>query len=89
MKRVLRYPDLVERGIVNNRVTLANWIRDLSFPRGFLIGPNSRAWFEVEVNQWLADRPAASKPLPPPVKRRPGRPTNAERAARAAAASSQ
>ena len=47
--KYLRFSDLRERGIVNNRVTLGRWIRDQGFPPGFLLGPNSRAWTEDEI----------------------------------------
>ncbi|HMF26434.1 MAG TPA: hypothetical protein VKG24_30540 [Pseudolabrys sp.] len=80
MRKRLRYADLVALGIVNNRTTLRNWIEGKGlepgqkpFPRGQLIGPNSRAWREDEVQAWLEARPAAPKPyLVTP--RRPGRP---------------
>ena len=62
MARYLRYSDLQQRGIVNNRVTLGNWIRDNGFPAGILAGPNSRIWLEADVENWLASRPTAPKP---------------------------
>ena len=40
--KYLRYADLVERQIVNNRTTLARWIKDYGFPAGILLGPNTR-----------------------------------------------
>jgi predicted DNA-binding transcriptional regulator AlpA len=78
-KRRLRYCDLVDRGIVKNRVTLRNWIRDRGFPCGVLAGPNTRQWSEDEVDDWLATRPTAPKPTPnpkdtPKPKRPRGRP---------------
>ena len=54
--RYLRYSDLVERGIVNNRATLYRWIRRYGFPAGVLLGPNSRAWSEDAVVRWLESR---------------------------------
>jgi len=33
-----------------------------SFPTGFLLGPNSRAWRVADVEQWLAGRPTAPSP---------------------------
>jgi predicted DNA-binding transcriptional regulator AlpA len=81
MQRRLRYADLLALGIVNNRVTLKNWIRDRGFPPGQLTGPNSRTWGEDEVQAWLDSRPTAVKPdLPKPTGRR-GRPRKAEREA--------
>jgi predicted DNA-binding transcriptional regulator AlpA len=83
--RRLRFADLVALGIVNNRVTLQNWIRDRGFPPGQLIGPNSRSWGEDEVWSWLNNRPTNPKPGPvvnkPPWewKGRRGRPRKAER----------
>ena len=73
MRKRLRYRDLEERGIVRNRPTLSNWIRDRGFPPGQLTGPNSRTWEEDEVAAWLAARPVAPKPAHP-AKRPRGRP---------------
>ena len=78
MRKRLRYADLRALGVVNNRVTLNNWIRDLGFPRGQLTGPNSRTWGEDEVQAWIAKRPTAPKRTPQ-SQRRPGRPRKAER----------
>ena len=79
MQKRLRYRDLKERGVVKNRPTLRNWIRDRGFPPGQLTGPNSRTWGEAEVEAWLTSRPTAPKPTPKPL-RRPGRPRKAEQA---------
>jgi predicted DNA-binding transcriptional regulator AlpA len=73
MRKRLRYRDLLALGIVSNRVTLQNWIRDRDFPRGQLTGPNSRTWSEDEVQDWLDSRPTAAKPALP-AKRPRGRP---------------
>ncbi len=54
--KYLRYPDLVERQIVNNRTTLQRWIHNYDFPTGILLGPNSRAWSADQVEAWLAAR---------------------------------
>jgi predicted DNA-binding transcriptional regulator AlpA len=78
VRKRLRYADLRALGVVTNRVTLNNWIRDLGFPRGQLTGPNSRTWGEDEVQAWIAKRPTAPKPTPQ-LQRRPGRPRKAER----------
>jgi len=64
MRRHVRYTDLEQRGIVNNRVTLTNWIRNQGFPPGRLIGPNTRVWDEEEVQRWLDSRPTEPKPTP-------------------------
>ncbi len=54
--RFLRFHDLKERKIANNRTTLSRWIKNCGFPPGVLIGPNSRAWTEDEIEAWLAER---------------------------------
>jgi hypothetical protein len=64
MRKRLRYADLKAFGVVTNRVTLGNWIRDRGFPPGQLTGPNSRTWSEAEVQLWLERRPTKSKPAP-------------------------
>ncbi|MCH9000290.1 MAG: AlpA family phage regulatory protein [Proteobacteria bacterium] len=56
--KYLRYGDLVERQIVNNRTTLARWIKDYGFPAGILLGPNTRAWASNQVDSWLKARAA-------------------------------
>ncbi len=52
----LRYTDLVELQIINNRTTLQRWIRNYGFPSGVLLGPNSRAWPADQVETWLEER---------------------------------
>jgi hypothetical protein len=66
----LRYTDLVDRGILNNRQTLKNWIKQQGFPAGRLIGPNSRAWSAVEIERWLDSRPVHRRPTKPKGKRK-------------------
>lgn len=51
-----RYPDLVEAGIVNNRTTLARWIKAKLFPAPVSLGPNTRAWPADEVEEWQRER---------------------------------
>ena len=55
--RILRFRDLKDAGIVNNRATLYRWIKDRGFPPGVLLGPKSRGWAEADVLSWLASRP--------------------------------
>lgn len=57
MTKLLRYQDLVDRGIVRNRTTLMRW-QKIGFPEGILIGPNSRAWTQESIDKWLAERTA-------------------------------
>ena len=54
--RILRFRDLKDAGIVNNRATLYRWIEDHGFPPGVLLGPNSRGWAEADVLTWLDSR---------------------------------
>ena len=68
--RRLRYRDLVALGIVNNRATLWNWIRDRGFPSGQLTGPNTRTWGDDEIRDYLNSRPSAPKLAPPSLKNR-------------------
>ena len=57
----LRFADLAERQIVNNRTTLHRWIRDYGFPPGILLGPNTRAWPADQVEAWLEERVAKTE----------------------------
>lgn len=59
--RLIRYPDLVAKGIVNSRMTLKRLIDDQGFPPGILVTPNARAWNEADVDTWLANRPVGRK----------------------------
>lgn len=59
MTNYLRFADLVDRGIVNNRVTLSRWIRGQGFPKPVQLGPNTVAWREDEITNWLAEREIA------------------------------
>jgi predicted DNA-binding transcriptional regulator AlpA len=59
--RLLRFPDLIARGLFNSRMTLKRAIDTQGFPPGVLLTPNARAWDEAAINAWLASRPAARK----------------------------
>jgi predicted DNA-binding transcriptional regulator AlpA len=78
LQRRLRFPDLLELGIVKNRPTLQNWIRERGFPAGQLTGPNSRTWTEDEIEEWIARRPSARKKTPSVAKGKRGRPRKTE-----------
>lgn len=54
MTKLLRYSDLVERGLFNNRATLYRWIKEGRFPPGRMWGPNTRTWTEDEVEAAIA-----------------------------------
>ena len=60
--KLIRYPDLVAKGVVNSRMTLKRLIDMQGFPAGVLITPNARACREDEVDTWIANRPTARKP---------------------------
>jgi predicted DNA-binding transcriptional regulator AlpA len=64
--KFLRFRDLQERGVIKNRVTLHNRIKNEGFPEGRKLGPNTRVWTETEVVEWLASRPTDRKPWPTP-----------------------
>jgi predicted DNA-binding transcriptional regulator AlpA len=68
--KYLRYPDLVEAGVVANRVTLHRMIKSQGFPPGRLLGLNTRAWTETEVEEWLAARPTVRPPDATPREQR-------------------
>jgi predicted DNA-binding transcriptional regulator AlpA len=75
VERLLTFNDLKRFGVVTNRTSLANWIRNDSFPLGRLIGPNRRVWTETEIRQFIAERPTEPKKFL--EGRRPGRPRKA------------
>lgn len=56
--RYLRFDDLRERQIIDNRTTLARWIERGHFPKPVRLGPNSIAWPENEIDAWEAARAA-------------------------------
>ena len=66
MVRYLRFADLEERGITNSRPALKYRIENFGFPPGRLIGPNTRAWTEAEVEEYLAKCQTAPKATPEP-----------------------
>ncbi|MDA2927997.1 AlpA family phage regulatory protein [Acidobacteria bacterium AH-259-G07] len=55
-KKLLRYSDLVQQGIVNNRMTLKRWIEAGDFPSPVRLGINTIAWHATEVKEWLDAR---------------------------------
>ena len=70
MRKFYRFSDLKAAGIVSNRMTLSRWIRSYGFPKGILLGPNTRAYEVEAVESWLrsrsqqGDRPDTGKPAP-------------------------
>jgi hypothetical protein len=57
MTVLLRFADLIERGIVNSWPQLKRLQQLHGFPLGRMLSPNVRAWAEVEVDEWIATRP--------------------------------
>jgi predicted DNA-binding transcriptional regulator AlpA len=57
---LFRFKDLRRVGI-HNHPTLKRWQKTQGFPKGRLIGPNTRVWSSEEVEAWWE-----SKADPPP-----------------------
>ena len=57
--KFVRFPVLQQRGIVKSWPMLKRRIERDGFPPGRMIGPNSRAWTEDEIEDWIASRPVA------------------------------
>ena len=56
-KVLLRFRHLKERHVVENWVQLKRLVETQDFPPGRLLGPNSRAWTEDEIDSWIDARP--------------------------------
>jgi prophage regulatory protein len=54
--KLLRYLNLKENNVVNNRMTLMRWVKSGDFPQPIRIGKNSIAWRESDVEAWLERR---------------------------------
>jgi predicted DNA-binding transcriptional regulator AlpA len=64
MTSLLRFGNLQERRIADSWAQLKRLIDRHGFPTGRMLGPNTRAWTDEEVEVWLANRPTAnSTPL--------------------------
>lgn len=57
---LLRFADLVARGIVRNREQLRNLVSNQDFPAGWMLSPNARVWDLPDVEAWLQARREAS-----------------------------
>jgi predicted DNA-binding transcriptional regulator AlpA len=64
MTKLLRFADLKAAGIINSWPMLRRRMERDGFPPGRLLGPNTRAWPEEEIERWLASRPTAKKTAP-------------------------
>jgi predicted DNA-binding transcriptional regulator AlpA len=69
MTVLLRYRNLVARGVVRNRMTLKRRIKLDGFPPGRMTGPNERTWTEDEVDAWVNSRPIEGPKLKGAAKR--------------------
>lgn len=62
----VRFKDLKARGIVQSWPSLRYKIRNNGFPPGRMLGPNTRAWTEAEIQAWLdalpVERPLKASP---------------------------
>jgi predicted DNA-binding transcriptional regulator AlpA len=56
-RRLVKFNDLKARQIAKNHPSLKDLIEKHGFPPGFWTGPNTHAWWEDEVEMWLAARP--------------------------------
>ncbi|MEQ1755280.1 MAG: AlpA family phage regulatory protein [Micropepsaceae bacterium] len=62
-KRFLRWTQIARR-IPLCRHQVNNLVKAGKFPEPIRLGPNSVAWSEQEIEQWLADRMAARMRAP-------------------------
>jgi predicted DNA-binding transcriptional regulator AlpA len=56
-RRIVRGWEGASRKTRKSRVQLWRDVRDDRFPAPFQLGPNSVAWFEDEIDDWLNSRP--------------------------------
>jgi predicted DNA-binding transcriptional regulator AlpA len=74
--KLLRFRDLQARGIVKTWPTLKERIKR-GFPPGRMIGPNSRAWTEDEIDEYIRACPVEGPAPRGAAKARRGRPRKA------------
>lgn len=77
MTVLLRFRDLRARGIIANWPSLKARIERDGFPPGMMIGANTRAWREDEIDAWIASRPVVGPAPRGAAKQRRGRPRKA------------
>lgn len=56
----LRLPQVRERTGFS-RATIYNLMAQQKFPRAVALGPRAVAWVSTEIDQWIAERIAASR----------------------------
>jgi Prophage CP4-57 regulatory protein (AlpA) len=57
MTVLLRFGDLVSRGVVSSWPQLKRLQQLHGFPLGRMLSPNTRAWTEAEIDEWISTRP--------------------------------
>ena len=55
-RRLVRFSDLKQRGIVGNWPMLRRMVERDGFPPGVRLGAQMRAWPEEEIEAWLESR---------------------------------
>jgi hypothetical protein len=55
--KLLRFADLRARGIVTSWPMLRYRVAHNDFPPGIMLGANTRAWYEEDIEAWVASRP--------------------------------
>lgn len=79
MTKLVKFRRIKERGIADSRAQLDNLIKKYGFPRGRMLGPNTRVWDEEEeIDPWLASRPVEGPALRGAAKAGRGRPRKAK-----------
>ena len=78
MMKFLRFSDLKAAGIISSWPMLKRRIERDGFPCGRMLGENTRAWTEAEIEAWLKSRPAAGPAPRGAAKVRRGRPRKTE-----------
>ena len=64
MTVLLRFRDLEERKIARSWAQLRRMVDLYGFPPGKKLGPNTTAWLERDVEEWIASRSTDRKPTP-------------------------
>ena len=59
--KVLRFGQLAERGIDYSRKHIRALESEDKFPARIALGANSVAWYEHEIDEWLASRPRVTR----------------------------
>src|SRR5262249_20270672 len=60
---VLRFCDLKSRGLVRNHTQLARLQQHYNFPKGRLVGGQTRVWTEEEITESFNASPTEAPPL--------------------------